>query len=320
MTLITQCPHCKTRFRIGAFQLKSARGLARCGACLVVFNAQHHSAKPPVLLQHPIPETEIEPAQIKVPVRSALPQPPAYRAHSAPLVPPAEDQPPRVRLGFASRDTEVFSSDDLTPEPPLDNVETLKAKARNSTHQVEVIAAPEPVGDEVPWQLDRPFEPAKSARSWGLPALVLVLGISGFAGLYAVLHFQELVRLESVRPVLERICATLGCRLPAYSDVSRIQSSNLLVQSHPEFQGVLRVEALLYNRAHFSQPYPILELHFNDMNGWRISTRQFKPTEYLSSKEHPEEMPPQVPISIQVDVLDPGEHAVGYSLGLLPSE
>ncbi|TWH77512.1 putative Zn finger-like uncharacterized protein [Azomonas agilis] len=314
MTLITQCPHCKTRFRIGAFQLKAARGLARCGACLVVFNAQHHSAKPPVLLQHPIPESEIEPTQIKIPVRSPLPQLPAYRAHSVAVVPPPEDQPPRIRLGFASRDADC-SVPEPAPEPlaGFDNPKARKA--------YQPIPVPSELSEQdAPWQLDRSLGHSEAARSWGLPVLVLSLGILGFSGLYGVLHFQELARLDSVRPVLERFCATLGCRLPAYSDVSRIQSSNLLVQSHPEFQGVLRVEALLYNRAHFSQPYPILELHFNDMNGWRISSRQFKPSEYLGSTEHPKEMPPQVPISIQVDVLDPGEHAVGYSLGLLPPE
>ena len=41
-SFVTQCPHCRTRFRIGRSQLRAARGAARCGACMVVFNAAHH--------------------------------------------------------------------------------------------------------------------------------------------------------------------------------------------------------------------------------------------------------------------------------------
>ena len=35
--LVTQCPHCKTRFRVTEHQLQLAAGRVRCGACLTVF-------------------------------------------------------------------------------------------------------------------------------------------------------------------------------------------------------------------------------------------------------------------------------------------
>ena len=40
--LVTQCPHCKTRFRVTPAQLNIAGGRVRCGACLAVFTGTEH--------------------------------------------------------------------------------------------------------------------------------------------------------------------------------------------------------------------------------------------------------------------------------------
>jgi predicted Zn finger-like uncharacterized protein len=40
--LITQCPTCRTRFRVTELQLKAAAGRVRCGACLSVFAGLEH--------------------------------------------------------------------------------------------------------------------------------------------------------------------------------------------------------------------------------------------------------------------------------------
>ena len=41
---VTQCPFCKTHFRLTHEQLHAAAGHVRCGACLKVFNALPQSA------------------------------------------------------------------------------------------------------------------------------------------------------------------------------------------------------------------------------------------------------------------------------------
>jgi len=40
--LITECPNCQTRFRVGESQLQMAHGRVRCGACLAVFAGVDH--------------------------------------------------------------------------------------------------------------------------------------------------------------------------------------------------------------------------------------------------------------------------------------
>jgi hypothetical protein len=103
--------------------------------------------------------------------------------------------------------------------------------------------------------------------------------------------------------------------LPSKVDITQVKSSNLVVRSHPEFSGALVVDAILYNRAPFSQPFPLLEMRFADINGQLLASRRFKPSEYLAGElAGKAEMPPQTPIHIALDILDPGTQAVNYSL------
>ncbi|AZE87350.1 DUF3426 domain-containing protein [Pseudomonas orientalis] len=158
----------------------------------------------------------------------------------------------------------------------------------------------------------------KRPSGWGrrLTWIVLVvLATAGLAGQYIAYQFDELARQDAYRPWFQQLCPTLGCTVPSRVDIAHIKSSNLVVRSHPEFAGALVVDAIIYNRATFSQPFPLLELRFADLNGGLIASRRFKPAEYLSGElAGVSEMPSQVPIHISLDILDPGNKAVNYSL------
>ncbi|KRP64448.1 DUF3426 domain-containing protein [Pseudomonas orientalis] len=158
----------------------------------------------------------------------------------------------------------------------------------------------------------------KRPAGWGrrLTWIVLVLlATAGLAGQYIAYQFDELARQDAYRPWFQQLCPTLGCTVPSRVDIAHIKSSNLVVRSHPEFAGALVVDAIIYNRATFSQPFPLLELRFADLNGGLIASRRFKPAEYLSGElAGVSEMPSQVPIHISLDILDPGNKAVNYSL------
>ncbi|WP_207238786.1 DUF3426 domain-containing protein, partial [Pseudomonas sp. MPR-R2A6] len=158
----------------------------------------------------------------------------------------------------------------------------------------------------------------KRPSGWGrrlIWLLLVLIAAAGLAGQYIAYQFDDLARQDAYRPWFQQLCPTLGCTVPSRVDIAHIKSSNLVVRSHPDFAGALVVDAIIYNRATFSQPFPLLELRFADLNGGLIASRRFKPAEYLSGElAGVSEMPSQTPIHISLDILDPGNKAVNYSL------
>jgi predicted Zn finger-like uncharacterized protein len=169
---------------------------------------------------------------------------------------------------------------------------------------------------QLDWQKPKP--------RWGrrmLWLLLVLVALGALAGQYVWYHFEELARQDQYRSLFQEACPLIGCNVPSKVDIKLLKSSNLVVRSHPEFQGALVVDAIIYNRASFSQPFPLLELRFADGSGQLIASRRFKPAEYLSGElAGKDEMPPQTPIHIALDILDPGSKAVNYSLSFRSPE
>ncbi|HFH2884214.1 DUF3426 domain-containing protein [Pseudomonas aeruginosa] len=416
-SVITQCPHCSTSFRVNDAQLGAANGAVRCGTCLKVFNALQHqvggapranapsaaeakpaaapppapsvaaatSAAPPAA--RPRDETlwihddldldslnldeelakldEFElnqefssiekaprPAESLLARRDDERDPhderwaealiadaePAQPARGNPRQEPslgeplAEERVSFVPLRRAEDPPELRLSldDDDDDEPSLGKrrhgLSALDEDDEESAEEQSVA----PLGsarkpDEAPVESldqlrDEPLQLAweKPRRQWPRRLgwlLLILLALGGLAAQYVAYHFDELARQDAYRPWFAQFCPEIGCTLPSKVDVEQIRSSNLVVRSHPEFSGALVVDAIIYNRASFSQPFPLLELRFADLNGHLIANRRFKPGEYLGGElAGRTEMPPQVPIHVSLDILDPGPKAVNYSL------
>ncbi|RDL24608.1 MULTISPECIES: DUF3426 domain-containing protein [Pseudomonas] len=256
-------------------------------------------------------EPEAEPQVIEDPIKPARTEP------SLSLEPvDLDDEPaiPQLRLHDPidpnARRERLSASDDSDDDLPLLEPQRKKRERADSGVRAEVL---QDLTDD-PLQLD--WQKRRSPWARRLLWLVLVLlAAGGLAAQYIAYHFDELARQDQYRPMFQQVCPQIGCTVPSKVDIARIKSSNLVVRSHPEFNGALVVDAIIYNRATFSQPFPLLELRFADLNGHLIASRRFKPGEYLSGDlEGLAEMPPQTPIHIALDILDPGPKAVNYSL------
>lgn len=412
---VTQCPHCRTSFRVSQAQLAAAHGAVRCGACLHVFNAaeQLFGTRAAAAAPAKAPSTQVSKAQAEVgskppakrPIDDtlwihddldldsldldeelakleeqeqqlsqqflALEQAPHYTGNFAssaadepeeahdeawaealqrdePLkrerdslrLQPAEEQPepiaapePRVSAELApsvtTRKQPVADDLDEADEPRLGNLDDEPDEEqqqdedpRHEREQPRVTRNEPGLREERLFELDD--EPLQlewrqpQGIAWGRVfgwGLLNLLAAGGLLAQYVAYNFDELARQERYRPWFEQLCPNIGCTLPSKVDIGQIRSSNLVVRSHPEFSGALIVDAILYNRAPFAQPFPLLEMRFADLGGQLVASRRFKPSEYLAGElAGQSEMPPQTPIHISLDILDPGTRAVNYSL------
>jgi predicted Zn finger-like uncharacterized protein len=245
------------------------------------------------LLARTEPSLSLEPVEL-----DDEPQPPQLRLHD-PIDPPTHHE----RLS-------ATPAEEIDDDLPL--IEPLRKRRERGEPGVRAEVLQDLTDD--PLQLDW----QKRRSPWGRRFfwfLLILLGAGALVGQYVAYHFDELARQDQYRPWFQQLCPQIGCTVPSKVDIAKIKSSNLVVRSHPEFSGALVVDAIIYNRAPFSQPFPLLELRFADLNGHLIASRRFKPGEYLNGDlEGMAEMPPQTPIHIALDILDPGAKAVNYSL------
>jgi predicted Zn finger-like uncharacterized protein len=121
--------------------------------------------------------------------------------------------------------------------------------------------------------------PRRSSWTWG------VAGAAALAALGAqfVFHFRGEMALlwPAARPVLERVCAELGCDLPLprHAELMSIEASDL--QADGSSPGIMVLSATLRNRAAFPQQFPSLELTLTDAQDQALARRVLTAPDYL---------------------------------------
>jgi len=115
---------------------------------------------------------------------------------------------------------------------------------------------------------------------WTFIALGLVVLLAGQSVWFLQRDF--ILQHPQLRPWLERFCYTFLCNLPPTRDVKSFQIQEAFIQIHPSIKQAMKVDATFINNAPFPQPYPAVQLTFQDLNGSILAQRRFQPTEYLS--------------------------------------
>ena len=181
MALATQCPHCKTIFRVAQDQLKLRAGLVRCGSCKEIFNGIEHLLVPdgspaqpaaPSKVVEPAEKTPVPPAASPAPAPESIPKPePIEDASSAGIpisilisTPAPVPAPASAALDFAypepipepEQEPEPVSEPEPEPASASEPEQTAEIHAGEAVEFVEFV--------EVPRQ---PKEPAFEAHDAG---------------------------------------------------------------------------------------------------------------------------------------------------------
>lgn len=138
---------------------------------------------------------------------------------------------------------------------------------------------------------------------WGIMVILLATTLTGQAMWF--LQPDKILQHPGIRPWLEQFCYTFLCTLPPTRDLNNFQVHDHIAQVHPEIKDVILFEATFTNSAFFPQPYPDLQLTFEDHNNQPLIQRRFKPTEYLLKPlKRNQQMQPQASIYVKLELVE----------------
>jgi predicted Zn finger-like uncharacterized protein len=163
----------------------------------------------------------------------------------------------------------------------------------------------------------RPQRSVPRARNWpwAVGASVLLLSLLGEL---AYAQRAELLDDAHVRPLLDKACAGIGCRLPLRHDAAQLELLSRDIRPHPSVKNALIISATLRNAADFAQAFPAVEITLSDLDENRIAMRRFQPQEYLGdSRGLAAGMAPGATAALVFEVADPGKNAVAFEFKFL---
>lgn len=275
-----RCPSCQTVFRLPPGALEVADGLVRCGRCDATFDGS----------------LELEPDEEAIPEIVVL-----HDAVDGPPTPPAMM---------------------IDPDAVLESVHDERASATDDEDEEPVYpSSPNPEAARL-LGLEQPSQRRARAARGSARTLLLAFAnvvLLGLLGVQLTLGLREpLLASPELRPWLDRGCEFAGCRLPALRDPERVEIIARNVRAHPRFGNGLLVDVTLVNRAPYVQPFPVMQLTFTSLDEQWFAQRRFQPAEYLGpNRGTAERLPPDIPVQVVLELLDPGPEAVSYQFDFL---
>ncbi|MBT8149236.1 MAG: zinc-ribbon and DUF3426 domain-containing protein [Gammaproteobacteria bacterium] len=309
--MITECPHCHKRFLVMEDLFESVQGTMRCAACNGTFKVFDHLCEygdsQAGLLARNGTSTPADPAATEATVQASNnPLALAQRQRSAAAAPTAESVRARAALSALARQRGDGRIEPVLPaQDSAINMQTLSAQLR-----------PDP--------LEMKAEPAAGSRLGAAlraaPAALcaVVLG-AALTIQWFDLRADQLPQNALVQQAYRHLCGLLRCGsgINPRDYVSR----KLIVYSHPEQANALIVETVILNTGPGALPYPALQLEFTDLQGAVVARQLFQPADYLRGElAGATALAPASPVQLQLEIVDPGNDAVNYTLKMLPGE
>lgn len=259
MSHVTQCPKCRTHFKVVADQLKISDGWVRCGSCAEVFDARRSV--------QPWPADEAPEGARAQPAAGEPKEAPSHGESLALPVPQAGTLSP-------NHTSETQLEPQLAVEP---GAQPLVA----DTPETEP-----PVAEPSPREPDVAFvRQAKRRAFWQKPwvrALSWVTGLALLLLLVAQVVVDQRDRWVAMYPELapwgQAICEPLGCRVEPFRQIDAVLiDSSALVD---ERDGVYRLEVAFKNTSALVLAVPALEFSLTNTADEVLLRRVLLPTDW----------------------------------------
>jgi|TARA_B110000263_G_C15297520_1_gene506279 hypothetical protein len=297
-----------------------ADGAVRCGSCLTIFQAEAYMEDVPHHLQE---ETQSEPptnwadngeihagvtteeleevapkvsTEVPTEVADSILDEVIYLGYDNPLV----LEHPQNGVSIAAY-WEAFELYAAYLQPPADRGE------QRWQGPPELVDPDLLVGD---------YEPHTGlSLYWFAGAMVLIV----FSVLqYLYFNFDRYATDIRYRQYALEICQSLGCEVSDYSNAEFLATGELAIRTHPSVSGALIVDAIVQNTGIFRQRFPDMTLRFVNPQGTLVAARTFGPGDYLAGEFRGlRYIPAKTEVRFALEIVDPGEMAVGYDLSFV---
>jgi predicted Zn finger-like uncharacterized protein len=137
--------------------------------------------------------------------------------------------------------------------------------------------------------------------------LLVFLGIGILAGQYIWWAQRDwALQHPDIRPALVSACEWLECTLPTTRNLSSFKVQRHIIRPHPTLPNAIQFDATFVNTATFPQPYPDLQLTFENVGAQPLARRRFKPSEYLHTQKPDAELAAGASVHLRLELVDMG--------------
>lgn len=146
--------------------------------------------------------------------------------------------------------------------------------------------------------------------AWAAGATLLALALLA----QGVLVFRNQIVQSSphMRPLMENLCAGIGCDMPLPRDATLIAIESSDIQPDASREAFFTLHVTLRNRAEFAQAHPHLEVTLTDARDKALVRRVLEPAQWLPADAPKDAFPAHREIAAQVAFEAPMVAAAGY--------
>lgn len=317
MTLTTQCPYCKTSFRVTETQLAQHNGSVRCGVCSQVFNGHDY-------LQKAEDDHVLSASEPTIILPSNMPSEEPLLEEKAPDIDFDITEIHQDTLNFVAehRDTEVLQKEPeilledpvdhhwdmqndhaLTTEQPVaemhmepvhseQNIEPVLINTSEKTAQDEIKEETEPHLDEdlitttaaKPNFIEQSKRREKRRHVFGwvfsLFSVVLLFALL-MQGAYFWRH-QIIAAFPASQSLYIAACKKLNCTIGLETKIDDLSLESNDLQAVPDEPNAYQLNIIVKNNSNIPQTWPHIELSLKNQSNTTLIRKVFTPKEYLA--------------------------------------
>jgi predicted Zn finger-like uncharacterized protein len=267
-TAVTQCPHCKAKFRVRYEHVSAHGGLVRCGACRGVFDARQNLIEGRLADPEDDTDTFGGPRTIVggMPSVAQTPTEEEFKSAAQAAIAPKRE-PATTGLSQAHRQRAIGIDTRTTSEGSVASNPTATTNDADDTRDADY-----------DWR--KPSKP----MSRGTRLMYALLSLFTLIALLAqsAYWFRDEIanRMPSTAPYLAQGCAALGCRVSPPRQPDALGFVGAELAADPAHKGLLVFTATLRNASPRSVAFPSLVLTLDGVGNEPIARRIFSPEQY----------------------------------------